>query len=155
MEKSIALNPQEIKDSVKILSRLLADSYVLYLKTQNYHWNVVDKYFSVLHEFFETQYLELAEAIDAIAERIRVMGHSTPATFAAFLKITILSENDKVDNSCDMISNLLKDHQTICEAIRADIKSIDDENDEGTKDFLVGRLRVHEKTSWMLQSHLV
>lgn len=154
MKNYLSLAEEEITTSVKILSKLLANTYLLSLKAQNYHWNVKDSYFSSRHEFFSYQYEEIGKAIDEIAERIRILGHRSPASFGEFLKITSLEEDTQVKSGLDMLKSLLKDHQIIISELRAHLKVLDNFSDEGTIDLLVGRLSTHEKLAWMLNSHL-
>lgn len=140
--------------SVKKLSHLLADTYLLYLKTQNYHWNVEDARFAMLHAFFEDQYKELAEATDLIAERIRMLGHHAPSTLTEFAKTSGLSENKTPKNANGMLKVLLEDHMHLILELKKDIKSLERSNDQGTVDMMIERLRAHEKMAWMLRSHL-
>ncbi|MGI4776381.1 MAG: Dps family protein [Janthinobacterium lividum] len=154
MSQPIALTSNEITDSTNKLSILLANTYLLYLKTQNYHWNVVDRCFIALHEFFEDQYKELAKAVDDIAERIRILGSIAPAKFAVFLRLATLSEDDVATNSKEMLANLVKDHNSISRDLRGYIQSLGESSDEGSIDFFVNRLRAHEKIIWMLRSHI-
>ncbi len=150
----ISLTNSEIKKSIEILETLLANTYLLALKTQNCHWNVVSPTFSMLHEFFGSQYEALYLANDEIAERIRMLDGKTPATFQEFLKLTTLKENNNLQTAEAMIKALLNDHEQIISELRIALKALDTNADEGTIDFLIGRLRDHEKTSWMLRSHL-
>lgn len=136
------------------LAKLLADSYFLSLKTQNFHWNVESIHFHSLHLMFEAQYEELSEAIDEIAERIRALGHPTPASFKSFSKITDIKEVSSVPSSKEMLEQLLADHETICRNIRVSLKVVQKANDEGTADMMIARLMAHEKTAWMLRSTL-
>lgn len=136
------------------LAKLLADSYLLYLKTQNFHWNVKSVHFHSLHLMFEGQYQELAEAVDVVAERIRALGHPTPATFKQFSKLSDIKEPLDVPTGPEMVTQLLADHETICRNLRASIKNVQKANDEGTADLMIARLQAHEKTAWMLRSTL-
>ena len=150
----ISLENSDIKRSVQILETLLANTYLLTLKTQNCHWNVVSPNFAMLHEFFGQQYEVLSEANDEIAERVRMLGEKTPATFQEFLKLTNLKEDLDSKDASTMLKTLLKDHEYIITELRSALKSLEASYDEGTIDFLIGRLRDHEKTTWMLRSHL-
>lgn len=132
---------------------ILADTYVLYLKTQNFHWNVVDPRFHSLHEMFEEQYEQLADATDTIAERIRMLGSHTPASMSQFLKHTSLEEAEGHYTGDEMIQLLLADHEACANLIRGTVEECDRVNDAGTSDMLVARLREHEKAAWMLRSH--
>lgn len=154
MSINLDLHTDEITASVKKLSVLLANTYTLYLKTQNYHWNVIDPSFSDLHALFEQQYIELASSVDEIAERIRTLGVKAPGSFTEFLELKTLNEAKVNINGQQMLADLLNDHQTIIHDLRTYIKDIDSGSDEGTKDFFTTRLRTHEKTSWIIQSHL-
>ncbi|RYE05928.1 MAG: DNA starvation/stationary phase protection protein [Rickettsiaceae bacterium] len=156
MSQSIIITSNETANSSSKLSVLLANTYLLYLKTQNYHWNIVDKSFISLHQFLENQYQELAEAVDTIAERIRVLDNIAPATFAEFLQLATLSEQDKARNSSEMLTNLVKDHNLISKDIRGYINEMQDtnSNDHGTIDFFTNRLKAHEQAVWMLKSHM-
>jgi starvation-inducible DNA-binding protein len=135
------------------LGLILADTYVLYIKTQNFHWNIVDPRFYSLHQFLEKQYEELAEAVDELAERIRMLGEKSPATLKQFLEMTSLKESDSSLNSDQMLKQLLQDHETLIQHIRKQIADSSDLGDEGTADLLIQRLRFHEKTAWMLRAH--
>lgn len=139
----------------KILSKVLADEYVLYTKTRNYHWNVVGPQFSEYHKLFSDQYEALDSDIDEIAERIRSLGAMTPATLAEFAKTSRLEEHPGVyPDASTMIANLLADHEAVIRTLRADVDSCVKHNDAGTADFLTGLLEKHEKTAWMLRSML-
>jgi starvation-inducible DNA-binding protein len=153
-ETNTGLNEKETHVSVKELSKLLANTYLLYLKTQNYHWNVEDVSFAMLHIFLEEQYKQLADATDEIAERIRMLDCYAPATFNEFLKLSTLREEENVKASQDMLKILLEDHELIILELRKDLKLLEHSADEGTIDFLIGRLRTHEKMAWMLRSHI-
>ncbi|MDB5100859.1 MAG: putative Ferritin and Dps family,DNA protection during starvation protein [Cyanobacteria bacterium RYN_339] len=136
------------------LSRLLADTYTLYLKTQGFHWNVTGPQFNSLHAMFETQYTELAAAVDLIAERIRALGFPAPGSFAQFAKLATVQEETGVPNAQDMIRALAKDQETVVRTARAIFPVVDQAHDEPTADLLTGRMQVHEKTAWMLRSLL-
>lgn len=145
------MNTKKISHS---LATFLADSYILYLKTQNFHWNIEGDGFYFLHKMFKEQYEDLAEAVDVIAERIRGLKEVSPGTMKQFLKLTNLKEEVKIPNAKGMIKALLKDHETIIKTLRNKIKESSKEGDEGTADMYIERLRVHEKTAWILRSHL-
>lgn len=152
----IGLTKHELDISKNQLSLLLADTYLLYIKTQKCHWHVVDPAFCALHEFFGEQYNSLASAIDEIAERIRMLGGVAPASFAEFMAITRLKEKNNAhdfDNGQNMLHALGVDHELMIKYIREAIKLLNDGADEGTKDFLITRLEAHEKILWMIQSH--
>ncbi len=134
------------------LSRLLADSYTLYLKTHNFHWNVEGPMFNTLHLMFEGQYTELALAVDLIAERIRSLGHPAPGSYRAFADLTSIAEaTDKVAAE-DMIRQLARDHETVAKTARSVFPLCDAANDEPTADLLTQRMQLHEKTAWMLRA---
>jgi len=145
------MNTKKISQS---LATFLADSYILYLKTQNFHWNIEGEGFYFLHKMFQEQYEDLAEAVDMIAERIRGLKEVSPGTMKQFLKLTNLKEEAKILNAKGMIKALLKDHETIIKTLGNKIKESSKEGDEGTADMYIERLRVHEKTAWILRSHL-
>ena len=136
------------------LSRLLADSYTLYLKTHNYHWNVTGPLFSTLHTMFETQYTELATAVDEIAERIRALGHPAPGSYKAFASLTAVEEEDAVPSAEEMIRQLVLGQETVVRTAREIFPLADQANDEPTADLLTQRMQLHEKNAWMLRSML-
>jgi starvation-inducible DNA-binding protein len=151
----IGISEQDSAAVIDILTKALADEYVLYTKTRNYHWNVVGPHFNDLHKFFEGQYDQTSADIDEIAERIRALGGKAVATITEFLQHTRLEEHSgEYPDSKSMVGNLVADHQTIIQNIRKDIKSCEQHNDVGTEDFLTGMLEKHEKTAWMLRSVL-
>lgn len=139
---------------VQGLSELLADTYLVYLKTQNFHWNVRGPYFYSLHKMFEEQYNELALASDTIAERIRALNAFAPASFAEFLKLTSLKESRHDLPAEGMIKALLKDHEILHKTCMKLFKAAQQAQDEVTVDLLLKRMDVHDKTAWMLRSHL-
>ncbi len=136
------------------LERLLADSYTLYLKTHNYHWNVKGPMFNTLHLMFEQQYTELALAVDVIAERIRALGFPAPGSYAAFARLTEIEEETDVPAAEDMIRNLVKGQETVVRTARKIFPVVDAANDEPTADLLTQRMQIHEKTAWMLRALL-
>lgn len=137
------------------LTHFLADTYAVYLKTQNFHWNVKGPLFAALHKLFEEQYQELAEAVDEIAERIRALGSNVPASFSHFSKLSSIKEELMTDISAEeMIKRLLADHETMAKQTTSIIKKTQQAEDEATTDMLIQRLRAHEKTAWMLRSSL-
>lgn len=151
---NIGINEADRKQIAHGLSRLLADSYTLYLKTHNYHWNVTGPQFTTLHAMFEQQYTELALAIDEIAERIRTLGEPAPGSYTAFAELTAIKEENDAPNATEMISNLVHDNETVVRTARELLPLADNANDQPTVDLLVGRMQVHEKTAWMLRSLL-
>ena len=134
------------------LSRLLADTYSLYLKTHNFHWNVTGPMFNTLHLMFEEQYTELAMAVDQIAERIRSLGAHAPGSYSAFQELTSVPEAQGSPDAMDMVRQLVADHETVVRTARSVFPSADAANDEATADLLTQRLQLHEKTAWMLRS---
>lgn len=139
---------------VSALSKVLADTYVLYVKTQNYHWNVTGELFYSLHLFFENQYEELSEAVDLLAERIRGLNEIAPGTMQQFLDLSSLKETNQIPSAQKMIQNLYEDHEVIIKELTKNIPLAQKHGDEGTADLFIERLRAHEKTAWMLKSSL-
>ena len=139
---------------VGALSTLLASSYSLYLKTHNYHWNVTGPMFTTLHTMFETQYTELALAVDEIAERIRALGGFAPGSFSAFAKLSGIKEETGRPEAKEMIRNLVADQDTVAVSARGVIDAANAAPDEASADLATRRLQVHEKNAWMLRSHL-
>lgn len=144
-------NRQQIADG---LSRLLADTYTLYLKTHNFHWNVTGPMFQTLHLMFEEQYNELALAVDAIAERIRALGFPAPGTYKEYSQLTSIPEAEGVPDAQDMIRELVEGQEAVVRTARSVFPVADEANDEPTADLLTQRLQIHEKTAWMLRSLL-
>jgi starvation-inducible DNA-binding protein len=142
------------KDIAAGLSRVLADTYTLYLKTHNYHWNVTGPQFNDLHAMFMTQYTELWNSVDLIAERIRSLGHFAPGGYKAFAELSSIAEDTSVPAATSMIENLLKGHETVARTCRESFPAAERAGDQPTMDLLTQRLQVHEKTAWMLRSIL-
>jgi starvation-inducible DNA-binding protein len=136
------------------LCRLLADTYTLYLKTHNYHWNVTGPMFQTLHLMFMTQYTELGLAVDLVAERIRSLGAFAPGSYAAYSKLASIKEEDKVPDAKAMIRNLVAGQEAVVRTARKVFPLAEKAGDEATCDLLTQRLQVHEKTAWMLRSLL-
>ncbi len=136
------------------LRSLLADTYTLYLKTHNYHWNVTGPMFTSLHALFEEQYTALATAVDVIAERIRALGEFAPGSYQAFAKLTAIKEETEVPNAESMVQNLLESHEVIIRHARELLQSEAIETDEVSGDLLTQRMEFHEKNAWMLRSLL-
>jgi starvation-inducible DNA-binding protein len=136
------------------LNKLLADTYVLYLKTHAFHWNVVGPMFQTLHLMFETQYNELWTSTDLIAERIRALGLPVHATWAEFVKRSSIDEREGVPEGLEMVRELVKGHEAAARTARAIFPLGERGGDESTVDLLTQRLQVHEKTAWMLRSML-
>jgi starvation-inducible DNA-binding protein len=139
---------------VEALSRLLADSYTLYLKTHNFHWNVKGPMFTTLHTLFETQYTELALAVDEIAERIRAIGAPAPGSYAAFSKLTAIKESETAPPALEMVQQLAADQETVARSARAALEVAQASDDEVSADLAIARMQIHEKNAWMLRSHL-
>jgi len=136
------------------LSKLLANSYTLYLKTQNYHWNVTGPMFTTLHLLFETQYSELATAVDEVAERIRALGAFAPGSLGAFSKLAEVEEERGRPLAKDMIQNLAADQDTVSDSARAVIEAAEKNGDQASVDLATRRQEAHQKNAWMLRSHL-
>jgi starvation-inducible DNA-binding protein len=156
MAPNIGLSNEQRQGVVTILNTLLADEYVLYTKTRNYHWNVVGPQFNDLHKFFETQYEALDEFVDEVAERARTVGGRAPGTLDEFIRSTRLSEHPtRVPEAREMISDLLADHEAVIRTLRSDLATtLDKHGDAGTSDFLTGLMEKHEKMAWMLRAFL-
>jgi starvation-inducible DNA-binding protein len=150
----IGIKEQDRKNIAQGLSHLLADTYTLYLKTHYFHWNVTGPMFNTLHLMFETQYNELALAVDLIAERIRALDVYAPGTYRDFAKLTSIKETESVPKAQDMITELVAGHEAVCRTARSVFPSADAASDEATADLLTQRLQLHEKTAWMLRSLL-
>ena len=150
----IGIDEADRKAITEGLSRLLADSYTLYLKTHNYHWNVTGPMFQTLHLMFETQYNELALAVDVIAERIRSLGAPAPATYREFIELSSVLEDDDTPDATEMIRRLIIGQETVARTARSVFPIVEKAHDQPTADVLTQRLQVHEKTAWMLRSLL-
>ncbi|MFB8787411.1 MAG: Dps family protein [Potamolinea sp.] len=154
MKVDIGIGESDRKEIAEGLSRLLADTYTLYLKTHNFHWNVTGPMFQTLHLMFETQYTELALAVDLIAERIRALGFPAPGTYSEFSKLSSIEETSGVPKADEMIRLLVAGQESVARTARSIFPIADEANDEPTADLLTQRLQVHEKTAWMLRSLL-
>ncbi len=150
----IGINNSDRQQIADGLSKLLADTYTLYLKTHYFHWNVTGPMFNTLHLMFETQYTELALAVDLVAERIRSLGVYAPGTYAQFVKLSSIPETIEVPKATDMISELVAGHEAVCRTARSVFPAAEQASDEATADLLTQRLQLHEKTAWMLRSLL-
>jgi starvation-inducible DNA-binding protein len=135
-------------------ARLLADTYTLYLKTHNFHWNVTGPMFTTLHTLFETQYTELALAVDEIAERIRALGFVAPGSYAEFAKLSTVQDAKGVPPAMQMIRQLVADNETVAASAQAVFDLAEKAGDQATADLAVRRMQVAEKNAWMLRSHL-
>jgi starvation-inducible DNA-binding protein len=156
MKTNIGLTEKNSLSVVNELSKILADEYILYTKTRNAHWNVEGPDFIEKHKFFETQFGQLDDFIDSVAERIRNLGHYAPATLSSFLSLTQLTEmNREKNDSHGFISELLEDHEVIISKLRENINRFSEEfHDAGSCDFITGLMESHEKMAWFLRSHL-
>jgi starvation-inducible DNA-binding protein len=152
MQIDIGINDQDRKAIADGLSLLLADSYTLYLKTHNYHWNVTGPMFNTLHLMFEQQYTELAMAVDLIAERIRALGFPAPGSYKAYAALTSIEEETGTPNAEAMIRQLVKGQEAVVRTARAVFPAAEAANDEPTADLLTQRMQIHEKNAWMLRS---
>ena len=148
------LNAGQCKKVAAALSTLLADSYLLYIKTHNFHWNVTGPMFTTLHTLFEQQYTELALAVDQIAERIRTLGLPAPGSYKQFSKLASIRECSDVPNAKTMLQQLTGDQETVIMTARAAFAIAARAHDEATLDLLTQRMQLHEKNAWMLRSHL-
>ncbi len=154
MKIDIGIEANERQEIAGGLSRVLADSYTLYLETHNFHWNVTGPMFQTLHLMFEVQYNELALAVDLIAERIRALGFPAPGTYRQFSELSAIKEQSGVPKAQDMIRLLVEAHETVARTAREVFKAADGASDQPTCDLLTQRMQVHEKTAWMLRSLL-
>ena len=154
MNPNLGIDDKDRASVVKILNALLADEYVLYTKTRNYHWNVVGPQFNDLHKFFAEQYEAIDDCVDGGAERARTLGGHLVATLGEFVEAARLKEHPgQYPGADDMLENLLADHEAIIRQLRADADAVGDKfHDMGTNDFLTGLMEEHEKMAWMLRS---
>jgi starvation-inducible DNA-binding protein len=152
MQIDIGITDQDRKAIADGLSRLLADSYTLYLKTHNYHWNVTGPMFNTLHLMFEQQYTELALAVDLIAERIRALGFPAPGSYKAYAALTSIEEETGTPSAEEMIRQLVKGQEAVVRTARAVFPAAEAAHDEPTADLLTQRMQIHEKNAWMLRS---
>jgi starvation-inducible DNA-binding protein len=150
----IGIPDKERRAIAEGLSRLLADSYTLYLKTHNFHWNVTGPQFNTLHLMFEAQYTELALAVDLIAERIRALDHPAPGSYAQYSKLSTIKEETGVPKAKEMIKQLVAGQEAVTRTAREIFPTVDKAHDEPTADLLTQRMQVHEKNAWMLRSLL-
>lgn len=150
----IGISTAERAKIAKGLSKLLADSYALYMMTHNFHWNVTGPQFNSLHQMFMTQYTEQWTALDLIAERIRALGHPAPGTYQEFAKLASVKQIEGVPSATDMVKYLVKAQEATAKTARSLFPVVNEANDQPTADLLTQRLEVHEKTAWMLRSVL-
>jgi starvation-inducible DNA-binding protein len=151
---NIGMTDEARADIAAGLSRLLADSYTLYLKTHNFHWNVKGPMFNTLHLMFETQYTEMALAVDLIAERIRALGFPAPGTYSEYAKLTSIPETAGVPKAEEMIQLLVEGQESVVRTARSIFPVVDAAQDEPSADLLTQRMQLHEKNAWMLRSLL-
>ena len=155
MKIDISIGDNARRATAAALQAVLADTYVLYMKTHAFHWNVVGPRFAQLHAFFEEQYRALWTTLDELAERIRALGEWAPASGSDMVKAASLRESSKAQLSdMDMVKELLANHEATIRTVRKAHEIADKGGDEATVDLLVGRLEYHEKTAWMLRAHL-
>jgi starvation-inducible DNA-binding protein len=154
MDINIGIPEHDRHNIVDGLSHLLADTYTLYLKTHNFHWNVTGPMFQTLHLMFEQQYVELAAAVDLIAERIRALGSPAPGTYSEFARLSSVKEPDGVPSAQEMIKQRVQDQEAVVRTARSIFPVVDQASDEPSADLLTQRMQVHEKTAWMLRSLL-
>ncbi|HYH87061.1 MAG TPA: Dps family protein [Pyrinomonadaceae bacterium] len=154
MPINIGIEESDRREIAEGLSRLLADTYTLYLKTHNYHWNVTGPMFQTLHLMFEGQYNELALAVDLIAERIRALGFPAPGTYAEFGRLSSIKEEEGVPAAEAMIRKLVEGQESVVRTARTIFPAVERASDEPTADLLTQRMQIHEKTAWMLRSLL-
>ena len=154
MEIRLGISNEHREQIAGGLADLLADSYTLYLKTHNFHWNVEGPLFNTLHLMFETQYTELALAVDQIAERIRALGIKAPGSYSEFAELTSIDEADGSESAEEMIRQLVLGQEAVVRTARAAFPAADEANDEPTADLLTQRMQIHEKNAWMLRSML-
>ena len=150
----IGISAKERKRIADGLAKVLADTYTLYLKTHNFHWNVTGPMFNTLHLMFEAQYNELALAVDLVAERIRALGFPAPGSYSAYAKLSSIEEAEGVPAAEDMIAQLVKGHEAVARTARGVFRAVEKASDQPTADLLTQRMQVHEKTAWMLRSML-
>lgn len=155
LEPNIGVPEKDSAIVTKELNTLLADEFILSLKTRNYHWNVEGVNFMALHKFYEGQYAQLDEIVDNVAERIRTLGHYSMARMKDYIELAHLDEEEYTTNEEEQLQNLLEDHETTIENIRKlVIEFTENNNDFGTIDFLTGLMETHEKMAWMIRAHL-
>ena len=156
MSVQVGIESKDRQAVAKILHRVLADEYVLLVKTKNYHWNVTGPHFSELHKLFDEQYVLISGFVDEVAERVRALGEKAIGTMQEFLKHANLRENPgKYPPPLSMVEHLLNDHEAVIRELRKDLDACAAKHkDMGTSDFLTGLMEEHEKTAWMLRSYL-
>lgn len=154
MNINIGMSDAQRETIAKGLAKLLADSYSLYIKTHNYHWNVTGPHFNSLHTMFEGQYTELAAAVDEIAERIRALGHLAPGSYREFSELTDIKDGDNTKSAEEMLQDLVEGQETVVRTCRDLFPAAEEASDEPTADLLTARMQLHEKNAWMLRAIL-
>ena len=154
MQMNTGISEKDRKKIAEGLAKLLADTYTVYLKTHNFHWNVEGPMFQTLHILFMQQYTETWNAIDLIAERIRSLGHYAPGSYKQYVKLATVKESDGVPRAEKMIAELIDGQEAVARTARSVLPLADDANDQPTLDLLTQRLDIHEKNAWMLRSLL-
>jgi len=152
MDVSIGIEDDARKEIAGHLGRFLADTYTLYLKSQNFHWNVTGPMFRSLHLMFEEHYIELRDAVDEIAERIRALGYPSPGSFAEFSRLTQIPEGTGTEDAMEMVRSLVQGHEAAARSARAVVAAAEPAGDVATADLATVRIETHEKTAWMLRS---
>ncbi|VUD47564.1 DNA protection during starvation protein 2 [Thalassocella blandensis] len=153
-EIDIGINQEDREEIAQGLKKLLADSYTLYLQTHNFHWNVTGPQFRELHLMFEEHYTELAVAVDDIAERVRTLGVAAPGTYRAFADLSTIEEVEGVPSATDMVKYLVHGHENVIKTAREVLAKAQAANDESSASLVSDRMRIHEKTAWMLRATL-
>ena len=155
MKANIGISDKNSKEVASVLNKILADEYLLYTKTRNYHWNIEGSNFMEMHLFFESQYNTIDEAIDEIAERVRQIGHYAQGRLKDFIKQSQLVEQEYTTDQKSQLKNLLDDHEAIIRFLRLHITIFTDKyKDAGNADFITGLMQKHEKMAWFLRSYL-
>lgn len=154
MKIDIGISEKDRKEVAHGLSKLLADTYTLYLKTHNFHWNVEGPMFQTLHIMFMGQYTEMWNALDLLAERIRALGHYAPGTYTEFAKLSSIKESKSIPKALKMVEELILGHEAVIKTSRQVFHAAEAAKDQTTMDVLTQRLDIHEKTTWMLRSLL-
>jgi len=156
IKPNLGMSEEQVQGVVDVLKTLLADEFLLYTKLRNYHWNVTGPQFMQLHELFETQYEALAEVVDKIAERIRQYGAFAPGTMAEYVELSRLDEEAAATYPAarDMVARAVADHEALVRNLREDIETVDDLDDEGAEDMLIGLMQDHQEMAWFLRAFL-
>lgn len=152
MDLNTGLEEAERKEIADKLARLLADTYTLYLKTHGYHWNVTGPMFRSLHMMFEDEYMEMRDAVDEIAERIRALGHDAPGSYGEFADLSSVDDEPGSPDAMEMVKRLVVGHETVIRTGREVVEAAESAGDVATADLVTARIEIHEKTAWMLRS---